>query len=116
MPCPKSNFLEEDNQKKTDTTGNLFQNPIEKKRPVNLTSEEVMGECSVGSPVEVHLNGIKTDIVRWIGYVKDPSCLIAGLEMVIIMLLQSFVFCRTTQPTFKQIHNCYFKVFQFYTG
>ena len=64
-----------------------------------------MGECSVGSPVEVHLNGIKTGIVRWIGYVKDPSCVIAGLEMVIIVLLRSFSQCGTTKPNFKQIHN-----------
>ena len=57
-------------------------NKIPKLRPVAFNQKELDDNCTIGSMVEVDFKGtIRTGVIKWIGYVSDPSHLIAGLEM-----------------------------------
>ena len=78
---------EEKTQKREEITprskDKIQESVTQTQRPVTLRPEEVKNELTFESMVEVELGGsAKTGVIRWIGYVKDPSKLFAGLEMV----------------------------------
>ena len=80
---------EEKTQKREERTpiskDKIQESTTQTQRPVTLRPEDVKNEneLTFESMVEVDLGGgAKTGVIRWIGYVKDPSKLLAGLEMV----------------------------------
>ena len=69
-----------------DTCSNVTplneQECVKGPKATSLGPDQTVNGCRVGSTVEVECNGTKTGVLRWMGYVKDPNKLLAGLEMV----------------------------------
>ena len=50
--------------------------------PYTCDTDHLNSQFRTGSRVEVQHDGTKRGVIRWIGYVKDPQQLLAGIELV----------------------------------
>ena len=51
--------------------------------PYTCDTDHMSCQFRIGSRVEVQHDGTRRGVIRWIGYVKDPKQLLAGIELVI---------------------------------
>ena len=50
--------------------------------PYTCDTDHLNSQFRIGSRVEVQHDGTRRGVIRWIGYVRDPQQLLAGIELV----------------------------------